>query len=226
MTTTGLPKSTGIYAIKNSINDKVYIGSAKNIHFRILNHRHSLFHLKHANKKLQNHVNKYGIETLFVEIIEIIKTPTPSLISKREQFFIDLLNPWFNICKKTYAYTKGPESYETIAKRAVSLRNVTNRKKVVNKRKDYITKEFLESLPQLWIKGQKFSDDFKRAMRIGRILFNNNIKTYEEAVSLKREILCMYKNNVSQIEIAKKTNRNQSTISRIISGKIWSDIII
>ena len=51
---------------------------------------------KHHSVILQNHVNKYGIEDLSFQIIEITER---ELLIIREQHYIDIYNPRFNIRK-------------------------------------------------------------------------------------------------------------------------------
>ena len=52
---------SGIYAIKNLINNKMYIGSTSDFKSRCRSHRTLLNRNKHFNKHLQNSVNKYGL---------------------------------------------------------------------------------------------------------------------------------------------------------------------
>ena len=85
-----------IYKISNTINDRIYIGSAVDFKRRIYVHKHRLLNNKH-NIILQNHVNKYGIDTLLFEIVEYVDCKENLLT--REQFYLDTLNPYFNICK-------------------------------------------------------------------------------------------------------------------------------
>lgn len=85
---------SGIYQI--SINSKTYIGSATNIYNRKHRHLHDLKNNKHCNGKLQNYFNKYGIENLLFEVIEVCDIESLLI---REQYFIDSKNPFFNICK-------------------------------------------------------------------------------------------------------------------------------
>lgn len=87
-----------IYKISNTVNERIYIGSAVKFNYRVNLHKYDLRKGKHHSSKLQNHVNKYGIETLIFEVIEYCIN-SESLI-EREQFYIDLLNPFFNILKK------------------------------------------------------------------------------------------------------------------------------
>ncbi len=84
-----------IYKISNNVNDKIYIGSSVKFSIRCNQHKFHLLKNSHFNKKLQNHVNKYGFDSL---VFEIIESDCKNLID-REQFYIDLLNPFFNIRK-------------------------------------------------------------------------------------------------------------------------------
>lgn len=86
-----------IYKISNTINDKFYIGSTSNFPSRKAQHKISLKRGTHNNRILQNHVNKYGYDSLIFSIIEIVECPEKKI--QREQFYIDTLNPHFNIHK-------------------------------------------------------------------------------------------------------------------------------
>ncbi len=62
---------SGIYKITNVINNKVYIGSSKDIYRRWIQHKNKLNHNKHLNRHLQFAWNKYGEENFTFEIIEL-----------------------------------------------------------------------------------------------------------------------------------------------------------
>lgn len=83
---------TGIYLIRNTINDKIYVGSSKNIRRRIQEHLSKLKLNKHPNKHLQNHFNKYK-ESLYFEIIQECEQKD---LLKVEQYWITTLSPKFN----------------------------------------------------------------------------------------------------------------------------------
>lgn len=91
-------KICGIYKITLTINGKFYIGSSSDIKTRFNRHKSTLRLNKHENKKLQRSWNKYGEENFVFEMIETCE-PVKEIILHREQFYIDLLNPYFNICK-------------------------------------------------------------------------------------------------------------------------------
>ena len=87
---------SGIYIIKSVVNGKFYIGSSNNVHRRWRDHRAMLRKDAHYNAKMQNHFNKYGKDCFSFKIVEVC--PIDKLII-REQHWIDLLTPPFNLCR-------------------------------------------------------------------------------------------------------------------------------
>ncbi len=87
---------SGIYCLKNTIDDKCYVGSAQKLNYRLWNHKYKLLKGNHANNILQNFVNKYGIDKLYFEILETVDV---NKLLEREQYYLDTLKPGFNILK-------------------------------------------------------------------------------------------------------------------------------
>ena len=85
----------GIYLITNVINKKQYVGSSFNVYYRMQNHRCRLAKNNHKNPKLQNGYNKYGLSKFAFTILEFVEDKDKLL--EREQYYIDLLKPWYNI---------------------------------------------------------------------------------------------------------------------------------
>lgn len=83
----------GIYLL--SINNNCYIGSSMNIKKRLRHHRRELRLNIHDNKYLQNSYNKYKI--CEYEILEICNNLSIIDLRKLEKFWINKLNPKFNI---------------------------------------------------------------------------------------------------------------------------------
>lgn len=88
--------NSGIYKISSKLKpERFYIGSAidfgarRRMHFRQLNNN------KHHSIKLQRHYNKYSKDDLIFEVLELVEDTTKLI--EREQFYIDSLNPYFNI---------------------------------------------------------------------------------------------------------------------------------
>jgi group I intron endonuclease len=90
-------KGHAIYKIVSKKNGRIYVGSSVCFIKRKKQHIYDLKNKKHCNIKLLNHYNKYD-DDLYFEVLEKVKHKE-NLI-KREQYYIDTLNPFFNICKK------------------------------------------------------------------------------------------------------------------------------
>jgi len=90
-------KVTGIYKIESKLKpERVYTGSAVNMKQRWIRHLSDLKLNKHHSIKLQRHYNKYGQSDLIFIIIELC---FPEFLTAREQYYINKLKPYFNICK-------------------------------------------------------------------------------------------------------------------------------
>lgn len=85
----------GIYAITNQQNNYFYIGSARNIFSRWSEHIKCLENNTHANNKLQNAWKKYKEDNFQFSILEEC---TEDKLLEREQHYIDILKPEYNIC--------------------------------------------------------------------------------------------------------------------------------
>lgn len=94
-------KRSGIYAIINQVNKKMYIGSALNLYKRIFNeHVKDLNLNQHYNIHLQRAWNKHCEDNFYFKILEECE---PQYLLIREQIWIDKFDfdkELFNICKK------------------------------------------------------------------------------------------------------------------------------
>ncbi len=87
----------GIYKIQSIVKpERVYIGSTVSIKRRWLSHLIYLRKNKHPNRKLQRHYNKYGETDL--KFFTLLECERDKLVRK-EQCFMNIYKPWFNICK-------------------------------------------------------------------------------------------------------------------------------
>jgi group I intron endonuclease len=94
----------GIYQIISKHNNKRYIGSTYLLTKRFREHKARLKNNKHENQHLQNHYNKYKDDLVysvleFINVDELDTEQTKLLILEREQYYLDTMNPEFNICK-------------------------------------------------------------------------------------------------------------------------------
>jgi group I intron endonuclease len=100
-------KVSGIYSITSKTNNNRYIGSSVSINKRWNEHKFLLKNNSHHSTYLQNHFNKYGIDDLIFEILEIIEKDNLStkefktlLLEKEQTYLNDWKNCQFNINKK------------------------------------------------------------------------------------------------------------------------------
>lgn len=89
-------KDSGIYAIKNTINNKIYIGSTTYFRLRYNKHFFELSSGKHPSKHLLSSYRKHGKNSFTFNIVEIIRPEsfqTKELFEKaiveRENYFIN-----------------------------------------------------------------------------------------------------------------------------------------
>ncbi|HHX67237.1 MAG TPA: GIY-YIG nuclease family protein [Gallicola sp.] len=87
---TRLTKISGIYQIKNRINNKKYIGHSINITYRWYTHTSNLMENVHPNKELQEDFNKYGIDVFDFSVLELV-SGKKKLIEK-EQMYLNKLD--------------------------------------------------------------------------------------------------------------------------------------
>jgi group I intron endonuclease len=111
-----------IYKILNIITNDFYIGSTNNHIKRFAEHKRQLLKNIHHNIILQNSYNKYGINSFQYEIIEFVENQNDLL--NREQYYLDLLKPTFNIAISSSAPMLGKKHKpETIKKLLEDLKN-------------------------------------------------------------------------------------------------------
>lgn len=72
----GFAKSGGIYQIKNTNNNKVYIGSAASFKNRWNQHKKDLIKGKHRNIHLQNAYNLHGADVWEFTVLEVVVAET------------------------------------------------------------------------------------------------------------------------------------------------------
>lgn len=93
-----IKRQYGIYIIRSKIKpERIYVGSSARVNHRMSIHKTQLKHGRHNNAKLSRHVNKYGLDDLFFEVIETFDFISKEELLEREQYYINTLNPFFNI---------------------------------------------------------------------------------------------------------------------------------
>jgi group I intron endonuclease len=88
-------RSSGIYLIRNIINNHLYVGQSIHIYKRWTDHKSLLNMNKHPSIHLQRAWNTYGPDKFEFTILYKCSSE-PSIICEAEQYFMDLLTPEYN----------------------------------------------------------------------------------------------------------------------------------
>ncbi|MFA6056284.1 MAG: GIY-YIG nuclease family protein [Thermodesulfovibrionales bacterium] len=87
----------GVYQILNEVNGNIYIGStSRNFEQRWNEHLSALLRGIHHSCHLQNAYLKYGKNAFRFSIVEVVDKPED--VISREDYYIKLLKPEYNIC--------------------------------------------------------------------------------------------------------------------------------
>ena len=115
---------TGIYMIRNKINNKIYIGQAVNISKRWSDHKSSLNKGNHANKHLQSAWDRYGEDSF--EFMVLTECPEEQL-NTLEQYYIFCLESYNREVgyNNTYGGSAGRHTEDTKRKISESRKGKT-----------------------------------------------------------------------------------------------------
>jgi group I intron endonuclease len=190
---------TGIYQIRNLVNNRLYIGSAASklgLEGRWRGHRNALRKDSHGNRHLQHAWNKYG-EDIFV--FEILEECEPMLCIGREQHHLDTV---------LFASYNDKRFHQL----GYNICRVAGNSLGVKRSED--TKIKLSKAHQ----GKRHSSETKIKMSKTQLGKRPNTKLTKSNVS---EIRILLKHGITQGVIAQKFNINQCTVSDIKTGKSW-----
>lgn len=115
----GEAMTSGIYRIRNVVNNKSYYGSSKNIEKRWCQHKSNLNCGRH-NPHLQRAWTKYGADSFVLEIIELVEE---DMLLDVEQQYLDKNVDGYNIAPANGGDTTSnhPDREAIIAKRVASV---------------------------------------------------------------------------------------------------------
>lgn len=238
----GLPihKKSGIYKINNSITGNFYIGSAVDLGKRMEFHRNNLINKKHHNWILIRVFERVGKDNLSVDILE--ECSRESLI-EREQYYIDTLNPKYNICRKAKSLLGFKFSEESKRKMSIAgkgkkkptgfgdkvsarFKGVPKSKESIEKRKETVRKKIENGWRQTKTATDKviahctrISHLQKRIENLPRGKDNMQTKLTENEVL---EIRKLYRAGVRINDINRQfANVGRKSISSIVNNKTW-----
>ena len=86
-------KISGVYKITNTVTGDFYIGSSKDVKRRWASHKCPSSLKRFPNNQLYKDMQKYGLDKFEFEILEEVEEGS---LKKKEQQFIETLNPTYN----------------------------------------------------------------------------------------------------------------------------------
>jgi group I intron endonuclease len=185
-----------IYKIINSLNNDFYIGSTSNLKKRYYTHLNDIRSKRNTCIKLIRSVNKYGEKNFRFEIVE--KCNINELLV-REQYYLDLFNPKYNISKIAGSNLGIKRTAETKLKKSLAQKEKW-------KEEEYKEKH-LKLLSKNWKKGS----------------LHKMAKLTEEDV---KKIKTKLKDGAKPKEISKCLSLSYYSIKDIQRGKSWKHIEI
>lgn len=216
---------SGIYCIRNVINNKLYVGSSKNIKDRLIGHKRMLRKGSHDNDHLQHSWDKYGEEYFDFYALEEVEEVN---LLKREQFWIDE----YKSCVPEEGYNINPKA------NASPMLNPETAKKVSESLKGNIPwNKGLKGSQAPWNKGKTgvYSDETKQkigsAMRGKKHSEETKKKMSESNKGIKRPQTDEHKKNLrkalkgrsSSMKGKKHSEEAKKKMSMAHKGKIISE---
>jgi group I intron endonuclease len=157
-------KISGIYQIINTVNNKSYIGSSKNISKRLKQHIKKIICKNHHSYKInEDNIDINNLKFIILEEVSI------DLLKKREQYWMDK----FNVCKNGYnvsEFSNNSNNYKpNIFKTEIKYKNfhIMN----MNKRKP-------EGLSK---------NDYGNFIQLLNFISHHNTSTYKNGFFLQKE---------------------------------------
>ena len=187
-------KMLGLYTIWDSENaDRLYIGSSVDIKRRIYQHWYQLKNNKHGNAKLQNFVNKYGIDRLDHCVLSTYDNiETKELRIKELNLIVecDSIKTGFNISNITEGATCSEEGLKRISLKAKERQS---------------SLEYKEKL------SIKYSGSNSITSKLSK----------EDVEYIKQNAKFVKSRYMNVTELSKKFNVNAATIYRVLHNKTY-----
>lgn len=224
----------GIYQIRNKVNNKIYIGSSVDILRRWKEHKRRLRGDYHSNLHFQRSWNKHGENNFKFEILML---SDELLLKSCEQYFLDNLEPEYNISTKA----SGGDYWSGKSKEDQPFYGKHHTEKTKQKMSEV---KYGENNP---FYGKHHSEETKRKMSKAQLIEKNHMygKHHTEKTKQKISKALSGKNNPSskftekdvleirerytgekgqQVVLAKEYGVVRSTICSIVNRKTWKHV--
>lgn len=173
--------NSGIYKIVNTKNNRKYIGSTINTKNRFNRHKIDLNKNRHHSRFMQRDWNKDSSGFRFIEL-EFIDDP--SLLTEREQYYIDVLKPEYNSCPvagNCLGMKHRPETIEKMRKLFSGSGNAMYGKKHSEETKKKFSRIHKGKTP--WNKGLKTGSQSEETKLKKSVSAKNRMNIKERAVN-------------------------------------------
>jgi len=154
-----LQKKSGIYIIKNILNNKIYIGSTTNLRRRFWEHFGCLRKNKHTNSRLQRAFNKHTEAYFTFKIIIVCEMEQ---LEYYEDKLIELWEPEYNL---EFGFKRRKGQYKP-SKETIEKMSLAKKGKSSKKRGSKISQEQKDILRDVNIGNQNASKDYSSIILI------------------------------------------------------------
>lgn len=230
---------SGVYEIYCTVNGKRYIGSAQCLRHRRNDHLHLLRTNQHHSIHLQRAWNLYGEAAFVFRVLEYCAIDETL---QREQHFIELLHPEFNISRDASSPMKGRKHTEE-ARQSMSAnlrgRPLTeeHKRKISEGHKGKTTSEAHKRSISQTLSGRSLPQEHRDKISKANSGDNNPIRKHPEKAARGEkvntakltaedviEIRKQYAQGISAYRLAKLYGVRSSTVERIVLRKSWKHI--
>lgn len=196
--------TAGVYAIRNKITERVYVGSSMNIEKRKKDHFRRLSSGTHHCRHMQNSFKKYGVEKFDFEILDVCLSLGEC--RDRENHWIKELRA----CDRRYGYNIRPDAH--MVSHSEETKKIISRNQLGRKMKQETKLAISEAN-----KGKKKPEGFG-------LVLSKHYGFFSDPAKLER-LINLRASGSSSIELAKIFRCAKSTVLRTLRGhRVYADI--
>lgn len=223
---------SGIYQIYNIKTKTFYIGSAFNLSKRYSSHKWLLKHNKHWNKKLQASYNKHGEDNFEFRLLEFCDK---QIVIVREQFYFDLLKPYYNynpVAGNCAGRKLSPKHIERIKEANRGLKRTEEQKRLIGEKNKLQKRTNAEKLHLSKINSgkvitpevrKKISESTKGKSKPIEFKTPTQKLSIQDVINIKKAI-CQEKTNKEILSLFPKLPLNMLMLYDIRAARTWSKI--